>query len=215
MTDTWDVVGEATFSKPIGFLEKGADINDTLKVSEKALDYFALVGQIPILDFFLDKNPIIRMGPPSFSFITQLSIKFLQARLTGEDQHDPSKPDFLDKFLEAKKTHPDIVDDLMVISYFLINMIAGADTTAITLRAVIYYNSRTAEYTGDCRRSSTRLVFRPPSATRMPAPSHTWTLLSGKPCACIQVLECRWNVVSRKAACTSQATIYLQVLWWG
>ncbi|KAL2221180.1 putative PDA-like cytochrome P450 monooxygenase [Thermoascus aurantiacus ATCC 26904] len=117
---TWDVVGEATFSKPIGFLEKGAYINDTLKVSEKALDYFALV------------ESIIRMGPPSFSFITQLSIKFLQARLTGEDQHDPSKPDFLDKFLEAKKTHPDIVDDLM-ISYLLINMIAGADTMAITL----------------------------------------------------------------------------------
>lgn len=137
--DTWDVVGEATFSRPIGFLEKAADINDTLSVSEKALDYFAVIGQIPILDFWLDKNPVFRMGPPSFSFITQLSIKFLQARLTGEDKHDPLKPDFLDKFLETKKTHPDIVDDFMVISYLLINMIAGADTTAITLRAVVYY----------------------------------------------------------------------------
>lgn len=137
--DTWDVVGEATFSQPIGFLDKATDIDSTLSVSERALDYFAVVGQIPVLDFWFDKNPVVRMGPPSFSFITNTCIKNFTARVTGEDKHDSSKPDFLDKFLETKITHPEIVDDMMVISYLLINMIAGADTTAITLRATMYY----------------------------------------------------------------------------
>ena len=53
--------------------------------------------------------------------------------------HDPNNPDFLDKFIEAKTTHPDIVDDGQIISYLMINMIAGADTTAITIRSVLYY----------------------------------------------------------------------------
>ena len=51
-------------------------------------------------------------------------------------------PDFLDKFIEAKSTHPDIVDDGQVISYLMINMITGADTTAITIRSVLYYSIR-------------------------------------------------------------------------
>lgn len=137
--DTWDVVGNATFSSPMGFLEKAEDIDKTMFVSERALDYFAVVGMIPFLDFCFDKNPAVRMGPPSFNFITSTTVKRLTARLTGEDKHDPSIPDFLDKFLEAKKTHPDTVDDNMVVGYLLINMIAGADTTAITLRSIVYY----------------------------------------------------------------------------
>ncbi|KAL1981721.1 hypothetical protein VTN96DRAFT_2278 [Rasamsonia emersonii] len=129
----------ATFSTPFGFLDKASDIDGTMSVADKAMDYFAAVGMIPVLDYFFDKNPIYRIGPPAFTFVTNTSLKFVQARLTGEDKHDISKPDFLDHFLEAKKTHPDIVDDRMVISYLLINMIAGADTTAIVLRAVISY----------------------------------------------------------------------------
>ncbi|KAJ9299754.1 hypothetical protein DTO271G3_2638 [Paecilomyces variotii] len=97
----WDVVGEVTFSTPFGFLEKATDIGNTIMVSERALHYFAVVGQIPFLDFILDKNPIVLSG--------------------------------------ATDENSDTVDDGRVVSYLLINMIAGADTTAITLRSVFYY----------------------------------------------------------------------------
>lgn len=105
------------------------------------MDYFAFVGQYPILDHLLDKNPIYRTGPPGFGNITNISIQHLVDRLQSKDgdYHDPAKPDFLDKFIEAKSTHPDIVNDNQIVSYLMINMIAGADTTAITLRAVLYF----------------------------------------------------------------------------
>ena len=135
------MVGKATFSKPIGYLEKGYDFDKTLNTANLALDYFALVGQYPILDYFFDKNPVYRIGPPSFGTVTNISIQHLVDRLQNKDTeyHDPSKPDFLDKFIEAKQSHPDIVNDMQIVSYLMINMIAGADTTAITINAALYF----------------------------------------------------------------------------
>lgn len=39
----WDVVGEVTFNEPIGFLERGSDIDGMLHTADQALDYFAIV----------------------------------------------------------------------------------------------------------------------------------------------------------------------------
>lgn len=47
--------------------------------------------------------------------------------------------DFLDFFIALKSSDPDVVDENVIIGYMLINMLAGADTTAITLRAIFYY----------------------------------------------------------------------------
>ncbi|OGE54113.1 hypothetical protein PENARI_c006G07172 [Penicillium arizonense] len=139
---TWDVVGKTTFSQPIGYLEKGYDFDNTLSTANTAMDYFSIVGQMPILDHLLDKNPVYRIGPPSFGTITNISIRHLVDRLQGKDagHHDPGKPDFLDKFIEAKGRFPDIVNEMQIISYLMINMIAGADTTSTTINAALYFS---------------------------------------------------------------------------
>lgn len=140
---TWDVVGAVTFSQPIGYLSKGYDFDGTLGNAEKALDYFSVVGTIPWLDRVLDKNPIVRFGPPGFGTITGISIQHLVDRYQGKDgdYHDPSQPDFLDHFIEAKTEGADEgVDDGQIISWLMINMIAGADTTAITIRSALYHS---------------------------------------------------------------------------
>lgn len=136
------MVGKATFSQPIGYLDKGYDFDKTLSTANVAMDYFSMVGQMPILDHLLDKNPVYRIGPPSFGTITNISIQHLMDRLQNKDTdyHDPSKPDFLDKFIETKEKFPDVVDDMQIVSYLMINMIAGADTTGITLNAVLYFS---------------------------------------------------------------------------
>ncbi|KAJ5250800.1 hypothetical protein N7489_001210 [Penicillium chrysogenum] len=139
---TWDVVGQVLFSQPIGYLEKGCDFNHTIRTADIAMGYFSLVGQMPILDHLLDKNPIYPLGPPSFGPITNISIQHLVDRLQNNDTnyHDPSKPDFLDRFIEAKEKYPDVVDDTQIVSYLMFNMIAGADTTGITLNAALYFS---------------------------------------------------------------------------
>ncbi|KAK8062863.1 cytochrome P450 [Apiospora hydei] len=129
---------------PIGFLEKGCDFNGVLHAAKKSTDYFAAVSQIPVLDYWLDKNPVHRIGPPSFGAAVNIALQHLVDRSQGTDSsyHDPAQPDYLDKFIEVKKSDPETVDDSMIISYLMINLLAGADTTAITLRSVFYYGIR-------------------------------------------------------------------------
>jgi len=45
----------------------------------------------------------------------------------------------LDGFLEMKKVNPETMNDNTIIGALLVNILAGADTTAILLRAVVYY----------------------------------------------------------------------------
>ncbi|KAF9238714.1 hypothetical protein LCP9604111_9356 [Penicillium roqueforti] len=137
----FDVIGELTFSKPLGFLEKGNDVDGIIVALEHTLDYVGKIGQMPWLDYLFIKNPLR-------SFLTGGSTgavaRFARARL-DERLKQKSTPvakthqDFLDHFLKAKDEHPTIVDDNQVLSYTISNMNAGSDTTAISLRAILYY----------------------------------------------------------------------------
>ncbi|KAK8063770.1 hypothetical protein PG996_008422, partial [Apiospora saccharicola] len=122
----WDVVGTVTFSQPIGFLNKGCDFNGVLHAAAKSTDYFAVS---------------IGSGPPSSGAAVNIALQHLVDRYQGMDgsYHDPAQPDYLEKFIELKQSDPGTVDDSMIISYLMINLLAGADTTAITLRSVFYY----------------------------------------------------------------------------
>ena len=134
------MVGETTFSKPFGFLQAGRDVNMTLRTAEKTLDYFILVSQLPVLDYLFAKNPVRRVGPPAFAIATA-SVQWMMDRYAGRDSqwHDLARPDFLDKFIEAKKLDPGTVDDNLVVSWLMINSLAGADTVAILIKSVLYY----------------------------------------------------------------------------
>jgi hypothetical protein len=95
---------------------------------------------MPFLDFWLDKNPVKRIGPPNLGNITGIAFGHLMARLEGKDENfNPAFPDFLQRFIDAKKSHPDVVDEGIIMGYLLVNLLAGADTTAITVRAAFYY----------------------------------------------------------------------------
>lgn len=123
----WDVVGDISFSQPLGYLDEGCDFDGTLAIADKATDYFSLVGCMPFLDYVLEKNPLIRpFISPRFARITGVSLGHLMDRYTGKDggYHDASKPDYLDHFIEAKKLYPDVVDDAQIISYVPLHLLA-------------------------------------------------------------------------------------------
>ncbi|TPX14547.1 uncharacterized protein E0L32_005239 [Thyridium curvatum] len=139
----WDFISAVTFSKRFGYMEKGCDFDGTLHIADQAIDYLGIVGQMPFLDFCLDKNPIVRIGPPNLDNVARIAVEALFPRLKGEDKNfDPKNPDFLQYFIDSKTSHPEVVDDGTIINYLLLNLIAGADTTAITMRALFYYTLR-------------------------------------------------------------------------
>lgn len=94
---------------------------------------------MPFLDSWLDKNPVYRIGPPNLGNATGIALQRIGARVAGKDpNYDPETPDYLHNFLEAKAANPEVVHDGMILNYVFINLLAGADTTALTIRAIIY-----------------------------------------------------------------------------
>ena len=98
---------------------------------------------MPPLDKLLAKNPYYRLGGPSIdwagAYAAQRMIQRFQSLGAAKEKDAKAQNDFLDFFIALKASDPDTVDDNVVVGYMLINLLAGADTTAITLRAIFYY----------------------------------------------------------------------------
>ncbi|KAK3694224.1 cytochrome P450 [Podospora appendiculata] len=176
----WDFLGVVTFSKKFGYMERGTDFDGTLSIGDQAIDYFGMCGQMPWLDHWLDKNPAYPLGPPNLSNVTRIAVANLTARLKGEDKaFRPERPDFLQYFIESKESHPDVVDEGQIIGYLLLNLIAGADTTAITMRALFYHTpwcGETLRFHPAVSMTMERVVPAPglalPDGSVVPAGSH-------------------------------------------
>lgn len=98
---------------------------------------------MPWLDYLFIKNPLRQfLQGGSTGAVARFARERLNERLhqpkAGDKTAGPRK-DFLARFLEAKEEFPDTVDDAQVFSYTVSNMNAGSDTTAISLRAILYY----------------------------------------------------------------------------
>jgi hypothetical protein len=136
---SWDVIGYMTFSKTMGLVAAGSDYTGFIRDSEKANDYFGVIGQIPILDHWLGKNPVIDLGLVTFDHAAKYCAEQAISRQKNAIGRPSDQRDMLDDFLEIKKSNPEVMNDNAVIGTLLLNVLAGADTTAVTLRAVVYH----------------------------------------------------------------------------
>ncbi|TKA49160.1 hypothetical protein B0A54_01236 [Friedmanniomyces endolithicus] len=157
----FDVIGELTFSKRLGFLEKAEDVEGITQSVAANFDRCSVLGQMPWLDLFTYKNPIYLrfFVKPVSSPIVSFGQRRLEERLNDNDGKPevkleipdpalrskvlhgalPSKPDFLSRFLALHEEQPDVVTDRQVLVYLFANINAGSDTIGSTLRAVFYY----------------------------------------------------------------------------
>jgi hypothetical protein len=87
-----DVIGELTFSKRLGFLEKGKDVEGIMASIGANFDWCSVVGQMPILDLFLTKNPIClkSFAKPVASPIINFGQRRMMERLNEEDNLEES-----------------------------------------------------------------------------------------------------------------------------
>ncbi|KAF2501879.1 cytochrome P450 [Lophium mytilinum] len=136
---TWDVISELTFSKKMGFLETGADVEGYIATNKFLMGYFNWVGQLPSLDQWLANNPLL-FSPfkyPTFSGIAGICAQRMVERIQNPAQakHD----DFLNLFLQTKTDYPGIVRDEDIVGYLSLNLLGGADTIAIALSALVYH----------------------------------------------------------------------------
>jgi len=142
----FDVIGEMTYSKRHGFLEENKDIDGIIGYIAGLFDYVAPIGQIPILDLLLQKNPLYLLAS-TYGLVdsTMPVAKFAQARIaerlspkSSSDLPIHQKPDLLAKFMQAKIDRPEFMTDQLVMTMAVSMAFAGSETTAISLSSIFY-----------------------------------------------------------------------------
>lgn len=148
----FDVIGEITYSERFGFLDNGDDIAGTIAALDKSMPYSTLVGIFPklhpILYAIMEKIP--GSGPAGRTYLMGFVQRKIEERNRSRKQgsghyqastsNDAVTPqDFLDKMMEAKEQNPKKVTPYHVFMMGLSNIIAGSDTTAVSLSSIVYY----------------------------------------------------------------------------
>ncbi|RMD41173.1 hypothetical protein DV735_g3942, partial [Chaetothyriales sp. CBS 134920] len=146
----FDVVGEVTFASKLGFLELGSDVDGMMKAIEGMLTYAALCGQVPEYHKFLLGNPIFSYCLPAMETWNQVLVFTLKAinsraslKRDGELlSADVEGRDMLSRWAYVKSSDPNKMTTRDVIVHLSTNVFAGSDTTAIALRAIVYFLCR-------------------------------------------------------------------------
>ncbi|KAH8590612.1 cytochrome P450 oxidoreductase [Bisporella sp. PMI_857] len=144
----FDVIGEMTYSKRHGFLDENKDIDGIVGYIANLFDYVAPIGQMPILDLILHKNPIYLFASRRGLFSSTMPVAtFAKSRMaerfsSSSLDHKPFEtehPDLLSKFIKSKEAHPEFMTDKLVTTMAVSMAFAGSETTAISLSSVFYY----------------------------------------------------------------------------
>ncbi|KAH7160514.1 cytochrome P450 [Dactylonectria estremocensis] len=139
----FDVIGAITFSRRFGFMEKRQDINHVIAGIEMGLRYAGIVGQVPWLHGYLLGNLTVRR------IFRMLGVRDPILIVTGMvldcikeyDSQPPSvdRGDFLAYFRQEQKSTGNVMSRRELMNHLMNNLLAGSDTTGISLRAVFYY----------------------------------------------------------------------------
>jgi cytochrome P450 len=144
----FDVVGEVTFAQKLGFLETGGDVDDMMKTIEGILAYASLCGQVPEMHPLLLGNPLFPILYPameSWNAVLTFTLKAINARTSikrdGELELNDgaTTKDMLSRWAAVKSKDPEKLTTRDIIVHTSTNVFAGSDTTAIALRACIYF----------------------------------------------------------------------------
>ncbi|KAI1736391.1 cytochrome P450 [Xylaria scruposa] len=126
----FDVIGQITYGKRIGFLDQGADIQGIMHAIENGLVYGTLVGiydrfhraTYALVNFLAGKKGAGR------EYVVRLS----KASIAEEQEKKKARAD-------ESGTDPEKFTMQHVLAGCTTNMAAGSDTTGITLSAILYY----------------------------------------------------------------------------
>ncbi|ETN45759.1 uncharacterized protein HMPREF1541_09592 [Cyphellophora europaea CBS 101466] len=131
----FDVIGEIVFSKKLGFLETRSDVDGIIADIKTKVSAGGSIGQIPATDRFLTKSSIYLALAPTHP-VVKFTVDRMNERMSGDVE---GHRDFLARCYEAQKKNPDLVTDRIIRMYNIDNVLAGSDTTGISLRAIFYY----------------------------------------------------------------------------
>lgn len=117
------------------------------------------VGQIPFLDKLITKNPLFLALAPTHP-VVKFTVERMKERISARGQGiDDKRRDFLTRCFEAQSKYSDLVTDRIIRMWNIDNVLAGSDTTGISLRSVSIHHAINSwsdyEFADHHQRSST------------------------------------------------------------
>ena len=147
----FDVIGEITFASKLGFLERGKDVDGMMHAIEGMLTYSAVIGQVPWMHKILLGNPLFTLFMPAvekWNQVLMFTLKALNSRGSIKRDGDlinaeTGGKDMLSRWAYVQSNDPLKMETKSIVVHTSTNVFAGSDTTAIALRAIIYYLLKT------------------------------------------------------------------------
>ncbi|CAN9263183.1 unnamed protein product [Alternaria alternata] len=152
----FDVIGEITWSKRLGFVQENKDVADIIATVDSFQDYGTVVGQNPWWDRVLVKNPIklflesinLWLVSPNaaiikFALARQYEVSANQKQYTADKPSSEMGITFLQRFLQSQDKNPEFLTDDRISAMCASLIIAGSDSTSISLAGVFYYLLKT------------------------------------------------------------------------
>lgn len=142
----FDVITSISFSNRLGFMEREEDVGGIIAAIENRLRYNSTIGQAPWLHRFLLDNRWFSAVAVKFSFFARLNaaayiVRFAATQLDRYKEKRQLSSDENNDMLAKFKRYRDgeeVMSDTELLSHAASNIFAGSDTTATTLRSVIY-----------------------------------------------------------------------------
>ncbi|KAI1463443.1 benzoate 4-monooxygenase cytochrome P450 [Daldinia caldariorum] len=133
----YDCLSEMNVSKKLGFLERGQDVNGTIESADKIFFMVGLFTQAPILQWLLG---FLRSLVPAEE--AEPVLNFTLSEVEARRKSSQNQADMLGRLLDLHLEHPDKVSIREITAAIFINLTAGHDVLAITIRAIWYYLSQ-------------------------------------------------------------------------
>lgn len=148
----FDVIGAITYSKRLGFLDQGSDVGNVMSALEDFLGYATMTGVYAFLHpyLFAIKNYLAGSKGTGRAYVQRFTTECMEehqsnAKALGKHEDKASgegsvaATDFLTKFFLSHTKDPDTFTVYHIAAGCAQNMVAGSDTTAISLSAILYY----------------------------------------------------------------------------
>lgn len=144
----FDVIGLITYSKRLGFLDRGEDVGSIISTIDNEMVYFAVVGvysffhklAFPIRNWLAGKRGTGRTYLMNFTKERVIEHQARPHAVTAEDAEAKQVPlDFLSKFFAKHVEDPAKFTMYHVLAGCASNIVAGSDTTATSLSGILYH----------------------------------------------------------------------------
>ncbi|KAI0471489.1 cytochrome P450 [Xylariaceae sp. FL0804] len=144
----FDVLGEVAFGRSFGFVEAGLDREGAIATIDRSQKYNGVVGQVPLLDRLLRRNPLCRLVPalnPGNNLITRIAREEMARRRPfaaereGKGAAGDGREDLLASLIKGHLKDPQKFHegDIFAVAHGAI--FAGSDSTASTMQSFFWH----------------------------------------------------------------------------